>query len=925
LIFDVNLVLEDACTDFILQSDQPRINTAFLADRSLLTSVEQRKQIAETLLHNWNEQQSREENLKKILNAFYELLPQEIFFSPKILSGSTTEITADNGILSLGIIFKNVSSPYTAGLEKELRDLQNIGSPNEILRVFLERNAVIKNDSDEELLEITGLNDEQRSAVRSAFNNTVTVVTGPPGTGKSQVVLNIIANALLRNQSVLFSSKNHQAIDVVIERLSQLQSEPLVLRYGQKEREIEFAENLLSAIERATNYDDKLLQLEIESLRQESTIIRNEEKEAKQILFRILEGRNRINCLDAEFKNLATELPRIISDNLKSTQQIKIRSKLPRKLRLLDRLIKETENGASLKSYLLSLFGFSLEKRILKITKSLPDLVEINGFKSSTNSISDCRELLKIAKILQKWSDHQSEIFLIAQENENNPKIETLRDRIFHSKERLIRVSIKYVDALMKYRLKSLSPNQRRDIADYVNIVRTLNSNRVSGESADRLRAGKARAFKSVVKAFPAMAVTNLSIRHAFPLAADIVDIVIIDEASQCDIASALPLLYRSKRAVIVGDPHQLSHISLLRHEEDHRLIQSQIGFTSTDDQRFLYSINSLFELARSTIGSGSKFIHLLEHYRSREEIIGFSSKKFYGGNLRVWTDYKKLRSSEDKNSVVWHDVSGNVIRPSAGSAYNLSEAQAVVALIKNFIIKNPAYGTQSISLGVVTPFREQANKIRHLAESTIDKVQLQKLNLVVDTAHKYQGDEKDVMIFSPVISNHMQQGSINFLGNSSNLFNVAITRARSELHIVGDKLACANSGISYLSDFVNHVEAIERKNNDTNSGMFESPWEEILYNALAKEGIRAIAQYSIYQYRLDLAVLDLKTPLNIEIDGEMWHRDIDGGRLLYDLKRDQYLISHGWQVKRFWAYQLKHNLEKCVNEIKAEIENLKL
>ena len=49
----------------------------------------------------------------------------------------------------------------------------------------------------------------------------------------------------------------------------------------------------------------------------------------------------------------------------------------------------------------------------------------------------------------------------------------------------------------------------------------------------------------------------------------DIVDVAIIDEASQCDIASALPLMYRAKRAVIVGDDKQLTHISSLNQIDD--------------------------------------------------------------------------------------------------------------------------------------------------------------------------------------------------------------------------------------------------------------------------------------------------------------------------------------------------------------------
>lgn len=922
LIFGIDLVQTETGYAFVLQSDRPRINSAFLTDKSLLTSVEERKQIAEAVLESWDDEKNRGQNLKTILGAFAELLPQEVPFSKDTLGGKTTELKAEGGVLPLGVIFRSADSKYTGGLEQELSELRDTTTPNDVWRIILDRNAEVKEDNGEGLLEITGLNDEQRGAVKSAFNNTVSVITGPPGTGKSQIVLNIIANALLHNESVLFGSKNHKAVDVVIERLLRLQSEPVILKYGQKEREIEFAEALLSAIERASSYNSQSLEREIGEYKKELEVVRSEEKEAQQSLFRILDRRNRISRLDAVLESIRAELPSSISRNLNSYQKIEGGQEFYNSLLSLGRLVKEIDEGPGFISRVLALFGSTLEKRVLETAKSLLPLAPVEGISISLNSVHNCRELLTICRAIKKWIDNQSELSGIVRENENEARVEVLRERITKSKERAIDISVRYVDALMKRRLKSLGPKERRDIADYVSIVRRWEGDVTGGELAEELRNERKRMFKSVVRAFPAMAVTNLSVRHALPLSAGAVDVVIIDEASQCDIASAIPLLYRAKRAVIVGDPNQLTHISLL-HRADDQQLQRQIGLTSTDDQRFLYSINSLFELARSVVGTGAKFVHLLEHYRSRAEIIGFSNKRFYGGKLSVWTDYRRLRGAGHPDALVWHDVVGEVVRPSAGSAYNLDEAKAIVELIEEIIGRISAHGDDySVSLGVVTPFREQANKIRDLVEQKIDAAQLRKLDFTVDTAHKYQGDERDIMIFSPVVSRKIQQRSLGFLGNTVNLFNVAITRARAELHIVGDRVACAQSGISHLSEFVKYVEELEPENKNKSAGKFESPWEEVLYDALAREGIKTISQYPLYQYRLDLAVLDSEIPIDIEIDGEMWHRDIDGGRLLSDLKRDQHLIMHGWQVKRFWVYQLQNDLERCVQEIKEMLKS---
>jgi hypothetical protein len=73
-------------------------------------------------------------------------------------------------------------------------------------------------------LEIFPLNQEQREVVRYALNNSLTVITGPPGTGKSQVVLNLLANMYINQKTVLFASKNNKAVNTVIEKMESIQS-----------------------------------------------------------------------------------------------------------------------------------------------------------------------------------------------------------------------------------------------------------------------------------------------------------------------------------------------------------------------------------------------------------------------------------------------------------------------------------------------------------------------------------------------------------------------------------------------------------------------------------------------------------------------------------------------------------------------------
>lgn len=78
--------------------------------------------------------------------------------------------------------------------------------------------------------------------------------------------------------------------------------------------------------------------------------------------------------------------------------------------------------------------------------------------------------------------------------------------------------------------------------------------------------------FPKITKMLICWAITSLSATK-IPFQPNFFDILIIDEASQCDIASILPLMYRCKSVVVIGDPKQLKHISGLRKQQDFQLM----------------------------------------------------------------------------------------------------------------------------------------------------------------------------------------------------------------------------------------------------------------------------------------------------------------------------------------------------------------
>jgi very-short-patch-repair endonuclease len=91
------------------------------------------------------------------------------------------------------------------------------------------------------------------------------------------------------------------------------------------------------------------------------------------------------------------------------------------------------------------------------------------------------------------------------------------------------------------------------------------------------------------------------------------------------------------------------------------------------------------------------------------------------------------------------------------------------------------------------------------------------------------------------------------------------------------------------------------------------SEWEHTFYEALFRAGLQPIPQFSVEQYDLDFALFVGGRRLDIEVDGEKYHRSWTGELCLRDQLRNQRLIELGWEVKRFWVYEIRDRLDDCV------------
>ena len=148
--------------------------------------------------------------------------------------------------------------------------------------------------------------------------------------------------------------------------------------------------------------------------------------------------------------------------------------------------------------------------------------------------------------------------------------------------------------------------------------------------------------FPLILRAFPLWSVSNLSARSALPLVPGLFELVVIDEASQCDIASVVPLLARSKRAVFAGDPMQLRHVSTLDVAVEQTLLQ-QYGLTDTTVQRFTYRVNSAFDLADANPSVPDSACAARPAFPIARPIADYCNEAFYAKTLHVATVTEQL------------------------------------------------------------------------------------------------------------------------------------------------------------------------------------------------------------------------------------------------------------------------------------------
>lgn len=913
-LFVMKLSLVRGPDGFRLTPEESRPTCGIQACQQLGLRTEEIATLTNSIEKLFDSRESPRELLSKAIALVEEeakLLIHESL-DPSSIGQTKMSPSGPGGIYNQSVLFAGESSGYNLQLLNDLKELAGRKDLEKTALSFILAKTELVDGQDIVPVLPFPANERQVAALQQVFANKLTVVTGPPGTGKSQFISNLIVNLFLQGKTSLFVSHTNEAVDVVNGQLNR-HFPNMMLRTGNKEMRQELSGRL-----------NLLLQASGKSFK--SSIDKSEiEEEWKRLMQRrglLLHIVTKEAQAERAERNL-TEFRSLFGDSELSGKLRELLPKLPAIVKLFGRLnaITSKIDGAKYNPwerlvlfFVPQYFSRRRDELFGRMSQELgPEILSLLRRRTGAQSIEgvDDPAWPRIQEMLSAVS-LQKEIEAHHRWLESQPSKISVQEAIRAGETKYTQSSIEYLRGSYQF----LILGQSRAFGKVFSFV-----NSVSGTQPLE-RTVPSHLFRDALKTLRVWSCTLKSLRRTFPLDPAVFDFVIFDEASQVDLPGAAPALYRAKQVIIVGDGNQLTHIATLTRDADEKLAKAHglLELRELYPERVGYRGVSLYKAGKVSLTSAP--VLLANHYRSEDQIISLCNRVFYDGQLVVLTALDRARYPAGLPiGLEWLDCKGRVFKPVGGSRINQDEAAQVAALLVK-ILKQAA-GTD-IKVGVVTPYSAQRELILRLASRDITPDLFAKHDIKILTAHRFQGSERDIMIFSPVLSALGEGNGDRWFNANPEILNVALSRAKFLLYIVGDKDYCRARPDGVLSKIVKAYDEIKQEERAELLSLgekFDSPYEERLYQYLSDAGFEAagyklIPKLVAKRYTLDFALIG-KRRINIECDGGQ-HEIIGGLPIIEDVERDSFLKSNGWSVVRVPNRRIMTEPEKVVAEIRA-------
>lgn len=433
-----------------------------------------------------------------------------------------------------------------------------------------------------------------------------------------------------------------------------------------------------------------------------------------------------------------------------------------------------------------------------------------------------------------------------------------------------------------------------------------------TGKFAARFMAAAARAMGDAVKAVPVWIMPLYRVVQSFPAEPDLFDLVIVDEASQCDIR-ALPVLFRAKQVLIVGDPEQISPTNVgVEKEKVFELIRIRLS-QIPHPERFIID-NSLFAITQTIPGMTRTM--LTEHFRSVPEIIEFNNTlcPTYAGRLEPLRQ-TSLNERLDPPIVTFFVSNGF----KNNSDVNEPEAEA---LVETLIVSCRCAKYAGKTMGIISLLGEsQAKYISDLISKKLDDRERAQRRIICGDAYAFQGDERDVMFLSLVVAPNTSFAPL-VKEDARQRFNVATSRARDQIflfHSIRIENIKNESCVRYklLKWYQNPPLAEIEANIETLTQKADSPFEIEVGTQIIRRGFKVTPQFRPFsrdsQYRIDLLVQGPRGRLAVECDGDQWHGP---ERWEYDQRREAQLRRAGLKFWRINGSAFYRDKDKALNSL---------
>ena len=493
-----------------------------------------------------------------------------------------------------------------------------------------------------------------------------------------------------------------------------------------------------------------------------------------------------------------------------------------------------------LKDYLDTLLaGYFVDELNNNPEQAQTDLQKINEslHQLEERFIAFCRKAIvrgqKLKTLEQKEMHWVKNIYLMLV-NRSIKKLEkqwAYLDRINEQQTKREKLASDYLNILKNKNLSTLVNTQRKSLLAFSKALR-------SRTSKSQFEFFNEIDYSPLLSAFPVWLVSLNMLHRVLPLKVEIFDLVIIDEATQCNISSCFPALYRAKRAMIVGDTKQLKHYSFLSKAKESQFI-SKNHLTTNTNGVLSYRDNSILDLALNSLDSHQQVAFLDEHFRSKPELIHFSNQHFYQKKLKVM----QHRPCTSSGHLHIQRVQGT--RNKAG--VNQIEAEQVIVSIKAQINENISSGIVH-SVGVISPFRKQAEYISKEIEIHFSESEITKYKIRAATPFGFQGEERDIIFISFSIDDEATRAAAYL--NKQDVFNVAITRARQKQVLftsINENILPSNNLLKQYLASVSEFQA-------THSSVSElDEFQSEVINALTTHQIETWSGYTIAGTEVDI------------------------------------------------------------------------